>query len=214
MIVAPSLLAADFGNLERDVQMVNSSSAGLIHLDVMDGIFVPNISFGYPVIESVRKVAKKPLDAHLMIVEPDRHIERMAHMGVEYLSLHYEACTHLHRALHSIRLHGMKSGVALNPHTPISLLEDILQDCDYILVMSVNPGFGGQKFIENSYRKVSTLKEMILKKGLNTLIEIDGGATKDNAPLLAKAGVDIVVAGSAIFGAQNPIEEIEYISTL
>lgn len=208
MIIAPSILAADFGNLARDIQMVNSSEAEWIHLDIMDGVFVPNISYGFPVVSAIAKEAKKTLDAHLMIVDPDRYVENFAKMGVEYLSVHYEACTHLHRSLQNIRSKGMKAGVALNPHTPVHLLEDILEECDYVLLMSVNPGFGGQKFIENAVRKVSTLKEMILKKNLQTLIEVDGGVNRHNAPVLAAAGADALVAGSSVFSAPDPLQEI------
>lgn len=208
MIIAPSILAADFGNLARDIQMVNSSEAEWIHLDIMDGVFVPNISYGFPVVSAIAKEAKKTLDAHLMIIDPDRYVENFAKMGVEYLSVHYEACTHLHRSLQNIRSKGMKAGVALNPHTPVHLLEDILEECDYVLLMSVNPGFGGQKFIENAVRKVSVLKEMILKRNLQTLIEVDGGVNRDNAPVLAQAGADALVAGSSVFSAPDPLQEI------
>ncbi len=208
MIIAPSILAADFGNLARDIQMVNASEAEWIHLDIMDGVFVPNISYGFPVVSAIAKEAKKVLDAHLMIVDPDRYVENFAKLGVEYLSVHYEACTHLHRSLQNIRNLGMKAGVALNPHTPVHLLEDILEECDYVLLMSVNPGFGGQKFIENCVKKVSVLKEMILKRGLSTLIEVDGGVNRHNAPILAKAGADALVAGSSVFSAQDPMAEI------
>lgn len=208
MIIAPSILAADFGNLARDIQMVNASEAEWIHLDIMDGVFVPNISYGFPVVSAIAKEARKVLDAHLMIVDPDRYVENFAKMGVEYLSVHYEACTHLHRSLQNIRNLGMKAGVALNPHTPVHLLEDILEECDYVLLMSVNPGFGGQKFIENCVKKVSVLKEMILKRNLNTLIEVDGGVNRHNAPILAQAGADALVAGSSVFNAPDPIAEI------
>lgn len=208
MIIAPSILAADFGNLARDIQMVNASEAEWIHLDIMDGVFVPNISYGFPVVSAIAKEAKKVLDAHLMIVDPDRYVENFAKLGVEYLSVHYEACTHLHRSLQNIRNLGMKAGVALNPHTPVHLLEDILEECDYVLLMSVNPGFGGQKFIENCVKKVSVLKEMILKRGLSTLIEVDGGVNRHNAPILAAAGADALVAGSSVFSAQDPMAEI------
>lgn len=208
MIIAPSILAADFGNLARDIQMVNSSEAEWIHLDIMDGVFVPNISYGFPVVNAIAKEAKKVLDAHLMIVDPDRYVENFAKMGVEYLSVHYEACTHLHRSLQNIRNLGMKAGVALNPHTPVHLLEDILEECDYVLLMSVNPGFGGQKFIENAVKKVAALKEMILKRGLQTLIEVDGGVNRHNAPILAAAGADALVAGSSVFNAPDPLQEI------
>lgn len=208
MIIAPSILAADFGNLARDIQMVNASEAEWIHLDIMDGVFVPNISYGFPVVSAIAKEARKVLDAHLMIIDPDRYVENFAKMGVEYLSVHYEACTHLHRSLQNIRNLGMKAGVALNPHTPVHLLEDILEECDYVLLMSVNPGFGGQKFIENCVKKVSVLKEMILKRNLNTLIEVDGGVNRHNAPILAQAGADALVAGSSVFNAPDPIAEI------
>lgn len=208
MIVAPSILSADFGNLARDIQMVNESQAEWIHLDIMDGVFVPNISYGFPVVKAIAKEAKKILDAHLMIIDPDRYVERFAELGVDYLSVHYEACTHLHRSLQNIRNKGMKAGVALNPHTPVILLEDIIQECDYVLLMSVNPGFGGQKFIENAVKKVSDLKELILKKGASALIEVDGGVNRVNAPVLAKAGADIVVAGSSVFNAEDPKKEI------
>lgn len=208
MIIAPSILAADFGNLARDIQMVNRSEAEWIHLDIMDGVFVPNISYGFPVVSAIAKEAKKVLDAHLMIIDPDRYVENFAKMGVEYLSVHYEACTHLHRSLQNIRNLGMKAGVALNPHTPVHLLEDILEECDYVLLMSVNPGFGGQKFIENAVKKVAALKEMILKRGLSTLIEVDGGVNRHNAPILAAAGADALVAGSSVFNAPDPLAEI------
>ena len=208
MIIAPSILAADFGNLARDIQMVNRSEAEWIHLDIMDGVFVPNISYGFPVVNAIAKEAKKVLDAHLMIIDPDRYVENFAKMGVEYLSVHYEACTHLHRSLQNIRNLGMKAGVALNPHTPVHLLEDILEECDYVLLMSVNPGFGGQKFIENAVKKVAALKEMILKRGLQTLIEVDGGGNRHNAPILAAAGADALVAGSSVFNAPDPLAEI------
>lgn len=208
MIIAPSILAADFGNLARDIQMVNRSEAEWIHLDIMDGVFVPNISYGFPVVSAIAKEAKKVLDAHLMIIDPDRYVENFAKMGVEYLSVHYEACTHLHRSLQNIRNLGMKAGVALNPHTPVHLLEDILEECDYVLLMSVNPGFGGQKFIDNAVKKVAALKEMILKRGLQTLIEVDGGVNRHNAPILAAAGADALVAGSSVFNATDPLAEI------
>ena len=208
MIIAPSILAADFGNLARDIQMVNASEAEWIHLDIMDGVFVPNISYGFPVVSAIAKEARKVLDAHLMIIDPDRYVENFAKMGVEYLSVHYEACTHLHRSLQNIRNLGMKAGVALNPHTPVHLLEDILEECDYVLLMSVNPGFGGQKFIENAVKKVAALKEMILKRGLQTLIEVDGGVNRHNAPILAAAGADALVAGSSVFNAPDPLAEI------
>lgn len=203
ILLAPSMLSADFGNLDRDVELVNSGAADLFHLDIMDGVFVPNISYGFPVVKAIAKKAAKPLDAHLMIVEPDRYITHFKEAGVEWLSVHYEACTHLHRTIQAIKGAGMKAGVALNPHTSITLLEDILQDTDYILIMSVNPGFGGQSFIEHSIDKISRLKDMILRRGANCLIEVDGGVTTENARTLEAAGADILVAGSAVFGAKD-----------
>ncbi len=214
MIVAPSMLSADFGNLKRDVEMVNESEAGLFHLDIMDGVFVPNISYGFPVVKSIAKAARKPMDAHLMIVDPDRYVSQFADMGVEYLSVHYEACTHLHRSLTNIRNLGMKAGVALNPHTNVQLIEDVLDCCDFVLIMSVNPGFGGQSFIPRAVEKVRTLKAMIQARGLNTLIEVDGGVNFDNVKILAEAGADIVVAGSTVFSAPNPTEAISRLTHL
>lgn len=208
MIVAPSVLSADFGNLARDIEMINNSEAGWIHLDIMDGVFVPNISYGFPIIKSIAEIAKKPMDAHLMIVNPDNYIPRFAELGVEYLSVHYEACPHLNRSLQNIHNNGMKAGIALNPHTPISCLEYSLEYCDFVLIMSVNPGFGGQGFIANSIRKIEELKQMITQKGLNTLIEVDGGVNTQNAKLLSNAGADIVVAGNAVFSAKDPLEAI------
>ena len=203
-IIAPSLLSADFGNLARDVEMVNRSDAGWFHLDIMDGVFVPNISYGFPVVKAMARQARKPLDAHLMIVEPDRYLAPFKEAGVEWLSVHYEACPHLHRTVQHIHDLGMKAGVALNPHTGITLLEDILCDLDYVVVMSVNPGFGGQSFIGHSLDKLSRLKEMCLRKGAKALIEIDGGVNAENAGALVKAGADILVAGSAVFKADSP----------
>lgn len=211
IIVAPSMLSANFGNLEKDVEMVNRSEAGWFHLDIMDGIFVPNISYGFPVVKAISKKANKPMDAHLMIVEPDKYISQFKDLGVEWLSVHYEACTHLHRTIQSIHNLGMKAGVALNPHTSIVLLEDILCDLDFICLMSVNPGFGGQSFINNSVDKIKRLKEMILKKNSKCLIEVDGGVTVKNARLLEEAGADVLVAGSAVFGAENPEEAVRII---
>tara|TARA_R110000787_G_scaffold96415_2_gene199736 strand:+ start:17632 stop:18291 length:660 start_codon:yes stop_codon:yes gene_type:complete len=213
-LIAPSILAADFGNLQRDVEMINQSDAHWFHLDVMDGVFVPNISFGMPIIKSIAKHATKTLDAHLMIVDPDRYIKTFADLGVNYLTVHYEACTHLHRTLQAIKAEGMKAGVALNPHTNINLLEDTINDIDLVCIMSVNPGFGGQSFIENTYAKVEKLKEMITKKNASTLIQIDGGVTNKNAKKLADSGADVLVAGSYIFRSENPTETIVGLNNL
>lgn len=207
--MAPSLLAADFANLQRDVEMVNQSEADWFHLDIMDGVFVPNISFGMPVLQAISKHAKKTLDVHLMIVEPDRYIKTFADLGANNLTVHYEACNHLHRTLQAIKDEGMKAGVALNPHTSINLLEDIIQDIDLVCMMSVNPGFGGQSFIENTYRKVSDLKNLIKKKNSKALIEIDGGVNATNAMKLVDAGADVLVAGSFVFKSENPKETIK-----
>ncbi len=198
------MLSANFGNLDKDIEMVNNSQAGWFHLDIMDGVFVPNISYGFPVVKAIAKKAKKPLDAHLMIVNPDKYLKEFASAGVEYLSVHYEECKHLHRTLQNIKSLGMKAGIAINPHTPAELLSDILQYANFILVMSVNPGFGGQSFIESTYGKIEKLRDMISKQGLETLIEVDGGVNKENAPLLVKSGANILVAGNSVFGSPNP----------
>jgi len=207
-IVAPSILAADFGNLAKDIEMVNNSQAEWFHLDVMDGVFVPNISYGMPIIEKINSLTDKVLDVHLMIVDPDRYISTFKQVGADILTVHYEACTHLHRTLQAIKAEGMKAGVALNPHTPVSVLEDVINDLDLVLIMSVNPGFGGQKFIENTYNKVSKLKQMITEANANVIIEIDGGVGVQNASKLVEAGADALVAGSAVFNAENPTEYI------
>ncbi|MDC6365951.1 MULTISPECIES: ribulose-phosphate 3-epimerase [Flavobacteriaceae] len=208
-IIAPSLLASDFANLQRDIEMVNNSAADWFHLDIMDGVFVPNISFGMPVVKAIAKHAKKVLDVHLMIVDPDRYITTFAELGAHNLCVHYEACTHLHRTIQTIKMQGMKAGVALNPHTPISLLEDIIKDVDLVNLMSVNPGFGGQSLIENTYEKVRDLKSLIEHKNSNALIEIDGGVNASNAKKLIEAGTDILVAGSFVFKSENPTETIK-----
>lgn len=208
MKISPSLLSADFGNLERDVIMLNESVADYLHLDVMDGVFVPNISFGFPIIKSIQKVATKPLDVHLMIVNPQNYISQVRDCGAEIMNIHQEACVHLHRTIQAIKNAGMKAAVTINPSTPVSSLEDIITDVDMVLIMSVNPGFGGQSFIPNSLNKVKQLKELIQQSGSNALIEVDGGVNLDSGKLLANAGADILVAGNAVFSANNPKDMI------
>jgi ribulose-phosphate 3-epimerase len=208
ILVAPSILAADFANLERDVKMINSSEADWIHVDVMDGVFVPNISFGMPVIEAIKRHAAKPLDVHLMIVQPERYIETFRKIGADVITVHIEACTHLHRAIQQIHATGAQAGVALNPHTPIDSLSDILADIELVCLMSVNPGFGGQKFIERTFSKVRDLKKLIHQTGSKAKIEIDGGVNSENAPQLMTAGADVLVAGNFVFSSPNPREVI------
>ena len=213
-LISPSLLSANFCNLEKDIEMLNNSQADWLHVDVMDGVFVPNISFGQPVIKHIKKIAKKPLDVHLMIVEPDKFFEDYKNCGADIITVHYEACTHLHRSLSKIRQLGMKAGVVLNPHTPVCVLEDIIEMCDLVLLMSVNPGFGGQSFIENTYSKIKTLKQLIEKKNPNCSIAVDGGVNTANYKKLIEAGADVLVAGNAVFAAENPTETIKQLKTI
>jgi len=208
-LIAPSMLSADFGNLQRDIELINRSEADWFHLDVMDGVFVPNISFGIPVISAIKKHAEKPLDVHLMIVQPERYIADFRKAGADILTIHYEAVTHLHRTIYAIKDEGMKAGVVLNPHTNVLLLDDVIGDVDLVLIMSVNPGFGGQKFIENTYAKIEKLKEMILKKNSSALIEVDGGVNPDNASKLFKVGADVLVAGSSVFKSDDVLATIK-----
>ncbi|GGK06718.1 ribulose-phosphate 3-epimerase [Parabacteroides faecis] len=207
--IAPSLLAADFLHLQKEVEMINNSEADWLHMDIMDGVFVPNISFGFPVLDAVKPILKKPMDVHLMIVEPQKFVKEVAAAGAYMMNVHYEACTHLHRTIGAIKEAGMKAAVTLNPHSPISLLEDIIQDLDMVLLMSVNPGFGGQRFIEHSVNKTARLKEMIRERGLDTLIEVDGGVNLETGKRLLEAGADVLVAGSFVFSSPDPIQTIK-----
>jgi ribulose-phosphate 3-epimerase len=213
-LISPSLLSADFGNLQRDIEMINNSDADWFHLDIMDGVFVPNISFGFPVIKYIKKHAKKPLDVHLMIVDPDRYIEQFQKAGADILTVHIETCHHLHRTIQNIKSLGMKAGVSLNPHTPVHLLEDIIADLDLVLIMSVNPGFGGQKFIPNALDKIKDLKKLIIEKKSNALIEVDGGVDGKNAKQIIDAGCDVLVAGNYIFGAADQLKTISELKQL
>jgi ribulose-phosphate 3-epimerase len=208
-LVSASILNADFSHLKKEIDMINDSETDWFHLDIMDGVFVPNISFGFPIVEQVKKYAQKPLDVHLMIVEPDKYIEKFKAAGADILTVQFEACTHLHRTVQNIKSQGMKAGVALNPHTPVNMLEDILPDLDMVLIMTVNPGFGGQKFIPNSYNKITRLKQMIQEKGTSTLIQVDGGVDLSSIRKLADTGVNVMVVGSFIFKSEHPIDTIK-----
>lgn len=212
--IAPSLLSADFGNLQRDIERLNESTCEWFHLDVMDGVFVPNISFGFPVMEAMARSARKPLDVHLMIVEPQKYVDRVAALGARVMNVHYEACPHLHRVVQQIRQAGMLAGVTLNPHTPVACLEEIAPELDVVMLMSVNPGFGGQQFIPHTLSKVRRLRELLRRTGSKALIEVDGGVNRTTAPQLAAAGADVLVAGSAVFSAPDPAAEVEALRTL
>lgn len=213
-LVSPSLLSADFLNLQRDVEMLNNSDADWLHLDVMDGVFVPNISFGFPIMNLLQHITDKPLDVHLMIVQPEKFVDEVAAMGAYMMNVHYEACTHLNRVVQAIKAKGMKAGVTLNPHTPVALLDDIIEELDMVLLMSVNPGFGGQKFINNTLTKVDNLKNLIIQKNIETLIQVDGGVDLETGKLLVDAGADVLVAGSFVFSSENPKERIHQLKML
>ena len=213
-LIAPSVLAADFSNLQRDIEMINESDADWFHIDIMDGVFVPNISFGMPVLRDIKKHAKKTIDVHLMIVNPDQYIETFSKLGADILTVHWEACTHMHRTIQAIKAAGMKAGIALNPHSSVNQLKDVIKDIDLVCLMSVNPGFGGQSFIENTYNKVKELKELIQSTGSDCQIEIDGGVTNENAEKLVHAGANVLVAGSYVFKSSNPTETISKLSKL
>jgi ribulose-phosphate 3-epimerase len=213
-LIAPSVLSADFGNLQRDIEMINNSEADWFHVDIMDGVFVPNLSFGIPVVEAITRHAKKTIDVHLMIVNPDPYIKTFAQLGAHNLTVHYETCTHLHRTLQAIKAEGMKAGIALNPHTSVELLEDIINETDLVCLMSVNPGFGGQSFIERTYDKIRKLKEIIVRNGASTLIEIDGGVSDKNAAKLVEAGADVLVAGNYVFKAEDPVATVSALKKL
>lgn len=213
-LIAPSVLSADFSNLKNDIEMINSSEADWFHVDIMDGVFVPNISFGFPIVKAIAKYAKKPLDVHLMIIEPDRYFEEFKNAGASIITVHYEACPHLHRSIQKLKLLGLKAGVVLNPHTNIDLIENIIKDVDLVLLMSVNPGFGGQKFIENTYNKIKELKKLIVKSGSKALIEVDGGVDLINYGKLVKYGADILVAGNTVFSSKDPVKTIKELKNI